>query len=99
MGSVLFNDTHLLLGYAEQRILFKTDEYIPAQPPGSKISASKQRNAKMSYVLTPTNALAKAGSREVYVSTGSHFLLRARLNRLLADILLPGGCAGIFSVF
>ena len=40
-------------------------------------------------------ALAKAGSREVYVSMGSHFLLKAHFDRLKTDI--PPTCASYSS--
>ena len=52
----------------------------------------------MSYMLTPTNALAKAGSREVCVSMGSHFLLRAHFDRLQTDVAVaaPSGALRFF---
>ena len=92
---------------------FMTDEKIPAQSLYRENLSKKsrrwlrsigylsenKRNAKMSYVLTSTNALAKAGSREVCVSTGSHFLLRARFDRFRTDTRYSAATAGIFSDF
>ena len=54
---------------------------------GSYISGFKQVQRKNKlHANFDIIALAEAGSREVYVSMGSHFLLRAHFDRLKPDI-------------